>query len=146
MKKLITKKGDGLLTFVIFSPFIVAFVMFFVGLFTFSASVSIFQSNTNSVFDRVLIEGQLTKNLKEELLTKLEANGFDRKYIEISSETSVLVDDIDSTYVKRGEPIEIQILYRKPHYFYYINKLLLNNVKEETFYIGHVPNGRSEKE
>lgn len=146
MKQLESRKGNSIIAFIVIVPLLAMFMTYFVCAFTFNRDNNYFYNVTNSVFDRVLVEGQLTNELKDDMLKKLEKAGFNKDKIEIKTYESSVDDGSDATYVSRGSEVKIQILHRKPHYFYNINKLLsIGTVKEETFYIGSIFTGMSEK-
>ncbi len=140
------KKGNSILSFIVVIPFLVLMMTYFVCSFTYNRTSNDFYTITNSYFDRVLIEGQLTVQLRDEMIKKLEKLGFNKENIEITA-NSRYVDDIDdTTYIQRGEEIQIKIINKKPHYFYLVNKMLsAGAIKEEAFYIGSIFTGMSEK-
>jgi len=146
LKNIRNKKGNAILTFIVIAPFLAMFMTYFIFSFTFNRANNYFYNVTNTTFDRVLIEGQLTNGLKEDMYSQLEKMEFDRNSIEITTTNSSIDDGNDSTYVSRGDEIKIQILHKKPHYFYHINKIItLGSVGKESFYVGSVFTGMSEK-
>lgn len=146
LKRLRNKKGNSILTFIVIAPFLAMFMTYFVFSFTFNRANNYFYNVTNTTFDRVLIEGQLTNDLKDDMYMQLEKMEFDRNSIEITTTESYVDDGNDSTYVSRGDEIKIQILHKKPHAFYHINNIItLGSVSEKSFYVGSVFTGMSEK-
>lgn len=146
IKKLKSKSGNTMISFIITLPLLVAFMTYLVCGFTFNRANHDFYTITNSTFDRVLVEGQLTTELENEMLMKLEKAGFDKTKIEINVNKNEVFDNSDSTFVNRGEEIQVKILHKKPHYFYYINNIITRgNSNEKNFYIGSVFTGMSEK-
>ncbi len=146
LKKLRNKKGNSILTFIVVAPFLAMFMTYFVFSFTFNRANNYFYNVTNATFDRVLVEGQLTNDLKDDMLRQLEKMEFDRSSIEIKTTNSSVDDGNDLTYVSRGDEIKIQILHKKPHDFYHINNIItLGSASETSFYVGSVFTGMSEK-
>lgn len=146
IKKLKSKSGNTMISFIITLPLLVAFMTYSVCVFTFNRANHDFYTITNSTFDRVLVAGQLTAELENEMLMKLEKAGFDKTKIEINVNKNEVFDNSDSTFVNRGEEIQVKILHKKPHYFYYINNIITRgNSDEKSFYIGSVFTGMSEK-
>ena len=146
LKKLKEKKGNSILTSIVIAPFLTMFMTYFVFSFTFNRANNYFYNVTNSTFDRVLIEGQLTNELKDDMYRQLEKMKFDRSDIEIKTTDPSIDDGNDLTYVTRGSEVKIQILHKKPHEFYHINNIMtLGSVSETSFYVGSVFTGMSEK-
>lgn len=145
LKSLKSKKGNTIISFIITLPILVTLMTYFVCAFTFNRANHDFYTITNSTFDRVLVEGQLTVALENEMLTNLEKVGFDKSKIEIKVNKSEIFDNSDATFLNRGEEIQLQILHKKPHYFYYVNKIISRGGDEKSFYIGSVFTGMSEK-
>lgn len=146
IKKLKSKSGNTLISFIVVLPLLVSFMTYFICVFTFNRANHNFCTITNATFDRVLVEGQLTSELENEMLMKLEKAGFDKTKIEINVNKNEVFDNSDSTFVNRGEEIQVKILHKKPHYFYYINNIITRgNSDEKSFYIGSVFTGMSEK-
>lgn len=146
MNILKSKKGNSILTFIIIVPFMAMFMTYFVSSYTFNKTNSYFYNIANSSFDRILVEGQMTSSIENDMMNKFSKIGFDTSKIEIVTNSSAINDNNNSTYVARGEEVKVQILHKKPHYFYFINNIFtLGSSKEETFYIGSVFSGMSEK-
>lgn len=146
LNKLKSKKGNTIISFIITLPILITLMTYFVCAFTFNRANHDFYTITNSTFDRILVEGQLTVALEDEMLTNLEKVGFDRNKIEIKVNKSEIFDNSDTTFLNRGEEIQVQILHKKPHYFYYVNKIISKGSSDEkNFYIGSVFTGMSEK-
>lgn len=146
IKKIKSKKGNSILSFIVVIPFLVLMMTYFICSFTFNRTNNDFYAVTNSYFDRILVEGQITTSLMNDMTDKLERMGFDRADVEITANNGNVDDGDDSTYLQRGEEIQVKILHKKPHYFYLVNQILsLGAVNEEAFYVGSVFTGMSEK-
>ncbi len=116
-KKFSKKACNSLLTFIITLPLLVTFMTYFIASFTFEVSQRTFSKVSDSYFDNVLVEGQLTVARREELLDELEACNFDKSKIEIRSSAPEVIDASDATYVPRGNTIEMVVVYNEQHPF-----------------------------
>ncbi len=99
----------------------------------------------NKKLDRALVEGQFTSAIRAELENELATYGFSGTNLEITITPSQAGDASDGTYAPRGQEIELTVLYKKPHWFYYINKFFSPSLAESKFYIGTKISGMSEK-
>lgn len=96
----------------------------------------------NKTLDIALVEGQYKTDLQQSLKEELISLGFQEEYLEISITPTVSSDSNNSTYAKRGELIDVTVVYKKVHPIYYmINK----TGDEENYYIRAKNNGMSEK-
>lgn len=139
------KKGDSILGFVIISPFLVYFILYLVLGGAYFMRINDMANICNKKLDRALVEGQFTSTLRSELESELATYGFSGTELEIVITPSRAGDGSDGTYVNRGQEIELQVLYKKPHWFYYINRFLSPSLEESKFYIGTKISGMSEK-
>ena len=104
-----------------------------------------FEQTTNATFDRILIEGQLTNEIEQEMYNKFSKLKLSADDITIRASDITITDGNDSTYVGRGNTIQIQFVYGKPHFFYYVNKLVNPFTDESAYYLINVATGMSEK-
>ena len=128
----------------VLTPVFVFLMIYFALSFSYTRRTSQFNQITNTAFDRILVEGQFTTQIKAEMLDDFKKIGMEDITVEVSE--AIVDDNNDATYVPRGSEIKIRIVHNKPHQFYYVNKLLsLGSIKEEAFYIGSSCSGMSEK-
>ena len=99
----------------------------------------------NKKLDRALVEGQFTSTIRAELENELADHGFSGTDLEITITPNPASDGSDGTYASRGQEIELTVLYRKPHWFYYVNRLFSPSLEDSKFYIGTKISGMSEK-
>lgn len=147
LKKIISilrnQKGlNNVLSFVVIAPILTWFLTYIILSSDFYMDTNNFSVIVNKKMERALIEGQFTTNLKNELVDELGEKGFNESYLEIKITPSSAGDNNNTTYVTRGNEIEIIVIYKKPHSFYKIN---LGVGGEEKYYIGTKIQGMSEK-
>ncbi|NBI07583.1 hypothetical protein [Senegalia massiliensis] len=135
------KKGYTLLGFILISTFITYFILYLI----FGASYFMKRNDMENVaykkLDRALVQGQFDNSLQQELVDELESQGFNSSDLEIIITPTYAGDSYDSTYVSRGDEIELKVIYKKPHKFYLLNMA----VPESKFWIGEKASGMSEK-
>ena len=95
--------------------------------------------------DRALVYGNFTNEIIADLRLELEEKGFKGSELEIGITPSISGDMNDSTYAPRGTEMELRIVYKKPHWFYYVNKFVSPSISESKFYIGVKKIGMSER-
>lgn len=114
--------------------------------YSYSRTNNQFEQITNSAFDRILIEGQVTNEIMEDFYDCLKKIGVNPDYITIRTSDYIVDDNDNSSYVSRGNEIKVDFIYTKPHYFYYVNKfILLGYADEKTYYLVNSSTGMSEK-
>ncbi|KXG73725.1 hypothetical protein [Thermotalea metallivorans] len=142
-QSLSNQKGAGeILAMVAIAPILTWFFMYIILGGAFLLRKNDMTTIVNKKFDRALVQGQFTQNLKNELITELHAKGFDAPNLEITVTPLSAYDSDDFTYVPREGEIEITVLYKKEHPFYYAN---FGAGSKERFYIGTKIQGMSEK-
>ena len=105
-----------------------------------------FEQITNAVFDRILVEGQITNEIRQDLDNRLDKFNIDTSYLTIRTSDYAIEDNSDDSYVPRGNTIKVDIIYKKPHFFYYVNNfILLGSANESAYYLGNSNTGMSEK-
>jgi len=139
------KRGNAILGYLIVTPFIVYFMLYIILGGAYFLRVNDMTNVVNMKLDRALVEGQFTTTLRDELENELDSKGFGGADLTINISPSVAGDSNNTSYAKRGEEIEITVLYKKPHYFYYPNRLFSPSISESKFYIGAKISGMSEK-
>ena len=136
------RKGASIIGIIVLAPFFTWFFLYIIfgGLFFLEKNEMITIVNTK--FDRALVEGQFTMDLKNELENALVDKGYDLNDIVIEVTPSECYDNDNGTYAPRGTEIELKVYHKKPHPFYYIN---FGIGSETRFYIGTKIQGMSEK-
>jgi len=143
MPKIIkSNKGEATLGFIVVAPFLVYFLLYLIFVALFFIRNNEIRSITNKMLDRAVVEGQFTAALQTELKNNLVAAGFEEEKLEIEITPSSSGDSINSTYAKRGEEIEIIIIYKKPHNLYFLS---FGVGGEKAYYISTKISGMSEK-
>jgi len=142
-KSLSEQKGGGeILAFIVVAPIFVWFFVYIILGGSFLLKKNDMTTIVNKKLDRALVEGQFTNTLQTELINELTSKGFSKSDLEISVTPNDAYDSNDGSYVARGTEIEITVLYKQPHPFYYVN---LGAGSIEKFYIGTKIQGMSEK-
>lgn len=139
--KLKCKKGS-ILSFIIIVPIIVWFFLYLIFGGLYFMQINNMATIVNKHLDQALVEGQFTTELKDSLYSSLQRAGYSGSPLEIEVTPSAAFDNNNNTYVKRGDNIEIRVVYKVAHPFYYINFGLSN---ENKFYTGTKILGMSEK-
>ena len=143
MKHIRNQKGAvGTIELLVYLPFILYMIVYMIMGGLFLVEKNELTTVVNKKLDRAIVEGQFTAELKEELLTELDAKGFEREKLEISITPDSAADNNNSTYVTRGNEISIKVIYQEAHVFYYLN---FGIGKESTFYPKAKVTGMSEK-
>ena len=139
------ERGSSVVGYIVLAPFFLWFFMYLVlgGAYFMRRNDMINLVNTK--FDRALVEGQFTTDLKAELTDKLNSMGFAEGVLEIEATPAEAFDNSNETYVSRGQEISITVLCRSPHPFYHINRIMAPGISEQRFYIGTRVMGMSEK-
>ena len=141
LKNINNQKGD-ILGFIIVSPFAVWIItwLLFAGIF----QLNKFQMDSiiNKTLDMAIVEGQYKNDLQQSLKEELVRAGFKEENLKINISPSEAGDINDTTYLKRGQVIEINVINEKPHIFYYINFKIGG---ESKYYIAASAKGMSEK-
>lgn len=145
LRVLSNKKGNSILGYIVISPFLVYFILYLVLGGAYFMRINDMTNICNKKLDRALVEGQFTSTIKAELENELATHGFNGSELEITITPNQADDGSDGTYVSRGQEIELQVLYKKPHWFYYINKFFSPSLEGSKFYIGTKISGMSEK-
>lgn len=139
------EKGNSILGYIIISPFLIYFILYLVLGGAYFMRINDMTNICNKKLDRALVEGQFTSTIKTELENELATYGFSGTELEITITPSEADDGDDGTYASRGEEIELTVLYKKPHWFYYINKFFSPSLEDSKFYIGTKISGMSEE-
>ncbi|MBA1336516.1 MAG: hypothetical protein HPY66_2951 [Firmicutes bacterium] len=139
------ERGSSVVGYVVVAPFLLWFFMYLVLGGAYFMRRNDMVNLINTKFDRALLEGQFTAELKAELVDGLSGMGFEREKLEIEVTPEEAFDGSDETYVPRGREMGITVLYRSPHPFYYINRVMAPGISEQRFYIGARVTGMSEK-
>lgn len=144
-KILTNKKGNSILGYIIIAPFLLYFILYLGLGGAYFLRINDLTNICNKKLDRALVEGQFTNALKTELQTELSSRGFSGSELQITITPTEADDGVDSTYVERGQEIELTVLYARPHEFYYVNRLFSPSLEASKFYIGTKISGMSEK-
>lgn len=137
------EKGESnILGFIVIAPIITYFIIYIVLGGDFYLDTNNLSIIVNKKLDQAIIVGQFTTTLKQELIDELKDKGFIESSTEISITPTIAGDNDNNTYVTRGNEIEITVLYKKAHGFYYIN---FGSGGQEKYYIGTKIQGMSEK-
>jgi hypothetical protein len=143
LKYIKNENGDSsILGFVIVAPVMLWFFVYIIFGGSFLLEINQMNAIVNKTFDIALVEGQYTIDLRHSLETQLADSGFDASSLEISITPSAAGDSSNSTYVGRGEMMEVTVLSRKPHPLYNIS---FRAGQESDYYIGVQIQGMSEK-
>ena len=143
LRYLKNEKGDSsILGFIIVAPVMLWFFIYIIFSGAFLLEINQMNTIVNKTFDIALVEGQYTVDLRHSLETQLISSGFDASSLEILITPSAAGDNNNSTYVGRGEMIEVAVLSRKPHPLYNIS---FKAGQESNYYIGVQIQGMSEK-
>ena len=111
-------RGDNqILSFVIIIPLMILILTYIMAMGTYYIESIYFSQTVNGTFDKVLIEGQLTNDLKNELEAKLKEMNLESTDIIIQSPASEVTDGLDSTYIMRGNTIELSVYTTRQHVF-----------------------------
>lgn len=146
IENLKSKKGYSLITFLVTIPFIAFFMIYLTSSYAYNRTNNQFEQITNATFDRILVEGQLTNEIKQDLYTRLEKINIQSSDLVIRPSDYIIDDGDDTSYVIRGSDVKIDFIYKKPHFFYYVNKfILLGLADEKTYYLANSATGMSEK-
>lgn len=114
--------------------------------FSYEINMYRFVSIATSTMDSVLVEGQLTNEAKDSLLSALSDIGMtDASSIQIEASPSAVNDGLEATYAKRGEIITLKIIYTKPHFLGNVMAFVMPGTDVNKFLIGHKMEGMSEK-
>jgi len=142
-KSLSEQKGAGeILAFIVVAPIFVWFFIYIILGGAFLLQKNDMSTIVNKKLDRALVEGQFTNTLQSELINELTSKGFNQSNLEITVTPNAAYDTSDGSYTTRGNEIEITVLYKNPHPFYYAN---FGAGSVEKFYIGTKIQGMSEK-
>jgi hypothetical protein len=142
-KYLKNEKGDSsILGFIIVAPIMLWFFIYIIFGGAFLLEINQMNTIVNKTFDIALVEGQYTTDLRSALVTELTSSGFDASSLEISITPSAAGDSNNSTYIGRGEMIEVTVLSRKAHPLYNVS---FKAGDESDYYIGVQIQGMSEK-
>lgn len=148
MKKLMFKylkneRGDGnILAFIILSPIFLWIFLYIIMGGSFLLEINQMTAIVNKSLDEALVEGQYSTDLQEHLRQELIDSGFTEDSLEITITPTAAGDGSNSTYVTRGNLIEVKVVYKKPHRFYYTN---LKVGGESKYWIGTKIQGMSEQ-
>ena len=138
-----SQKGtSNVLSFVVIAPLLAWFLVYILISGDFTMDTNNFSVIVNKKMERALIKGQFTIDLRQELVDELVEKGFNESYLEIKITPTEAGDNNNTTYVTRGNEIEIIVVYKKPHYFHKIN---FDVGGDEKYYIGTKIQGMSEK-
>lgn len=143
MNKILNKKGNSMIGFIVVFPFLIGFLVYIILGGAYFMKNNDMTNVVNKHFDRALIEGQFTQIIRQELINELNDNGFNDIGIEI--EPTNAGDTSDTSYVTRGNSISLTVIDNKPHAFYTINKYFMPGVSSNRFKIGVRVSGMSEK-
>lgn len=138
-------RGLSMLGFIIVFPFIIMFCVDIILCGAYFMKQNDLFNIVNKKLDRALVVGQFTTTLKSDLENELIKEGFDLANTEIVCTPAIAYDDSNSTYAPRETEIEIKVVHKKPHAFYYINKAFVPSLSESKFYIGTKISGMSEE-
>ena len=133
---------NNILSFVVTAPILVWFLTYILIGSDFYMDTNNFSVIVNKQMERALVKGQFTTDLKQELIEELVQKGFNDSYLEIKITPGSAGDNNNTTYVTRGNEIELIVIYKNPHSFQKIN---LGVGGEEKYYIGTKIQGMSEK-
>lgn len=137
------KKGaSDVLSLVIIAPIITWFIVYIILSCDFFMTTNDLSVIVNKKMARAIVNGQFTTELKQELIDELVEKGFDKSYLDISITPNSAGDNNNTTYEKRGNEIEIVVIYKNPHALYYVN---LGTVNRKNYCIGTKLQGMSEK-
>jgi len=139
------KKGNSILGYVIISPFLLYFILYLVLGGAYFMNINDMNNICNKKLDRALVIGQFTPELQEELENELASHGFSGTDLEIEITPTFAGDNDSDSYISRGNEIELKVIYKKPHWFYGVNKFFSPSLDESKFYIGVKISGMSEK-
>jgi len=143
IKYISNKRGSGeILGFVIISPILLWFFLWIIFGGSFLLEINQMSTVVNKSLDKALVEGQYKTDLQQTLKTELINSGFTEDKLEITITPTAAGDSTNSTYSVRGEIIEITVIYKTPHVFYYTN---FKSGGESKYYIGVQIQGMSEK-
>lgn len=137
-----SNKGEATLGLVIVAPFLVYFLLYLIFLGMFFVRINEMRTIVNRMLDRAAVEGQFTTALQADLKDKLIEAGFEEENLEIKITPSTASDINNTSYVKRGEEIEIIVIYKKPHNLYFLS---FGANDEKAYYISVKVSGMSEK-
>ncbi len=144
IKKILSSKRGDILGFIIISPFILYIMLYLILGGAYLMKINDMSTIANKKLDRALVYGQFNEQLSAEMLLELEEKGFKSSDLEIDITPSEAYDSNDSTYATRGNEIQVTIIYKRPHWFYYVNKFVMPSLDEKNFYIGTKISGMSE--
>lgn len=142
---LLNNKGDSILGYVIVAPFLLYFTVYLILGGAYFLKINDMTNICNKKLDRALVQGQFTTSLQTELINELVLAGFHEDNLTITISPAVAGDSNNDTYIERGNEIQVTIIYKKPHRFYYPNKFFSSSLEESKFYIGTKISGMSEK-
>ena len=137
-----SKRGEATLGLIVVAPFLVYFLLYLIFLALFFIRTNEVRTITNKMLDRAAVEGQFTNALQAELKNNLINAGFEEEKLEIIITPSSSGDSNNTTYAKRGEEIEIIVIYKKPHILYFLS---FGVGEEIEYYISAKVSGMSEK-
>lgn len=141
IKYLNNQRGD-ILGFIIIAPIIVWFFLYIIFCGMFLLDINQMNTIVNKSLSMALVEGQFTTKLQSDLKNELINAGFTEDKLEINITPTYAGDNNDLTYATRGNIIEISVIFKKPHIFYYTN---FKSGGESKYYIGIKMQGMSEK-
>lgn len=136
------KRGATIISFIIVAPFLIYFILYVVYLSMFFVKINEMKLITNNILNRAVIVGQFTTTLKDNLIYDLSKSGYEKDKLVIDIKPLHASDSRINTYVKRGNNITINIIYKVPNNLYYLNFGIVNKTK---FYINVKLTGMSEK-
>ncbi len=136
------KRGEATLGLMIVAPFLVYFLLYLIFLALFFLRINEMKTITNKMLDRAVVEGQFTIVLQAELKENLINAGFEEENLEINITPNASADISDFTYTKRGDEIQIIVIYKKPHNLYFLS---FGAGGEKAYYISTKASGMSEK-
>jgi hypothetical protein len=139
------KKGNSILGYIIISPFLLYFILYLILGGAYFMNINDMNNICNKKLDRALIEGQFTPDLQQELKDELASIGFSGSSLEIEITPTYAGDNDSNSYVERGNEIQLTVIYKKPHWFYGVNRVFSPSLDESKFYIGVQISGMSEQ-
>lgn len=142
IKYLNNQKGENIIGFIVTAPIIMWFLLYIIFGGLFLLDINHLTTVVNKSLDKAIVEGQYTTDLQRSLKNDLIMSGFTEDKLEINITPNASGDSDNMTYASRGEMIEITVIYKNPHIFYYIN---LKAGGESKYYIGVKIEGMSEK-
>lgn len=144
IKQILSSRKGDILGFIIISPFVLYIMLYLILGGAYLMKINDMSTIANKKLDRALVYGQFNEQLNSELITELEEKGFKSSDLEITITPSEAHDADDSTYTARGTEIQLTIIYKRPHWFYHVNRFVMHSVDEKNFYIGTKISGMSE--